>query len=91
MLVCANGPFREFLEEHVPLVRNKFWPTLWCFESRAQTVIASVLRSRILPPIHYRRLVSLLLTFVDGTYASLIFFSDSFFARCINSCVIDNF
>ncbi|KAF3420279.1 hypothetical protein E2986_11334 [Frieseomelitta varia] len=56
MLVCANGPFRSFLEEHVPLVRNKFWPTLWCFESRAQTIIASILRSRILPPIHYRRL-----------------------------------
>ncbi|XP_033322062.1 abhydrolase domain containing Hydr1 [Megalopta genalis] len=55
MLVCANGPFRSFLEERVPLVRNKFWPTLWCFESRAQTIIASILRSRILKPIIYRR------------------------------------
>ncbi|KAG6795691.1 phospholipase ABHD3 isoform X1 [Apis mellifera caucasica] len=68
MLVCANGPFREFLEEHVPLVRNKFWPTLWCFESRAQTVIASVLRSRILPPIHYRREI---LTLSDGGEVAL--------------------
>lgn len=55
MLVCANGPFRSFLEEHVPLVRDKFWPTLWCFESRAQTIIASLLRSKMLPPIQYRR------------------------------------
>ncbi|XP_006566850.1 phospholipase ABHD3 isoform X2 [Apis mellifera] len=68
MLVCANGPFREFLEKHVPLVRNKFWPTLWCFESRAQTVIASVLRSRILPPIHYRREI---LTLSDGGEVAL--------------------
>lgn len=68
MLVCANGPFRSFLEAHVPLVRNKFWPTLWCFESRAQTIIASVLRSRILPPIIYRREI---LTLSDGGEVAL--------------------
>lgn len=68
MLVCANGPFRSFLEERVPLVRNKFWPTLWCFESRAQTIIASILRSRILPPIIYRREI---LTLSDGGEVAL--------------------
>ncbi|KZC11941.1 PREDICTED: phospholipase ABHD3 isoform X1 [Dufourea novaeangliae] len=68
MLVCANGPFRSFLEEHVPLVRNKFWPTLWCFESRAQTIMASILRSRILPPIVYRREI---LTLSDGGEVAL--------------------
>lgn len=68
MLVCAKGPFRSFLEAHVPLVRNKFWPTLWCFESRAQTIIASVLRSRILPPIIYRREI---LTLSDGGEVAL--------------------
>ncbi|XP_003394689.1 phospholipase ABHD3 [Bombus terrestris] len=68
MLVCANGPFRSFLEEHVSLVRSKFWPTLWCFESRAQTIIASLLRSRILPPIHYKREI---LTLSDGGEVAL--------------------
>lgn len=68
LLVCANGPFRSFLEKHVPLVRNKFWPTLWCFESRAQTILASLLRSRILPPIHYRREI---LTLSDGGVVAL--------------------
>ena len=68
LLVCANGPFRAFLEEHVPLVRNKFWPTLWCFESRAQTILASLLRSRILPSIHYRREI---LTLADGGEVAL--------------------
>lgn len=55
LLVCANGPFRSFLETNIPLVQNKFWPTLWCFESRAQTIMASILRSRILPYLEYRR------------------------------------
>ncbi|XP_066593588.1 phospholipase ABHD3 [Prorops nasuta] len=55
LLVCAQGPFRNFLEEQVPLVKNKHWPTLWCFESRAQTIIASLLRARLLPIIKYRR------------------------------------
>ncbi|XP_031844691.1 abhydrolase domain containing Hydr1 isoform X2 [Nomia melanderi] len=68
MLVCANGPFRSFLEDHVPLVSNKFWPTLWCFESRAQTIIASLLRARILPPIVYRREI---LTLSDGGEVAL--------------------
>ncbi|XP_034181993.1 abhydrolase domain containing Hydr1 isoform X2 [Osmia lignaria lignaria] len=68
MLVCAHGPFRSFLEEQVPLVRNKFWPTLWCFESRAQTIIASLLRSRILPLINYRREI---LTLSDGGEVAL--------------------
>ncbi|XP_012527466.1 phospholipase ABHD3 [Monomorium pharaonis] len=55
LLICANGPFRSFLEANIPLVQNKFWPTLWCFESRAQTIMASILRSRMLPRIEYRR------------------------------------
>ncbi|CAL1684315.1 unnamed protein product [Lasius platythorax] len=68
LLVCADGPFRSFLEANIPLVQNKFWPTLWCFESRAQTIIASILRSRILPPIKYRREI---LTLLDGGEVAL--------------------
>lgn len=41
----------------------KFWPTIWCVESRAQTVIASIWRQQILPPLIYRREV---LTMSDG-------------------------
>ncbi|XP_012259726.1 phospholipase ABHD3 [Athalia rosae] len=55
ILACAPGPFRDFLEDNIPIVTNKFWPTLWCFESRAQTVMASILRSRYLPEVMYRR------------------------------------
>lgn len=67
-LVCGDGPFRTFIEENVDLVKNKFWPTLWCFESRAQTVLASVLRSTIMPDIHYRREI---LTLKDGGEVAL--------------------
>ncbi|XP_025987143.1 phospholipase ABHD3 [Solenopsis invicta] len=68
LLVCANGPFRSFLEANIPLVRNKFWPTLWCFESRAQTIIASILRSRIWPHVEYRREI---FTLSDGGEVAL--------------------
>lgn len=75
LVVCANGPFRQFLEKHVPLVKNKFWPTLWCFESRAQTIIASLLRSRILPTIQYRREI---LTLSDGGEVALDWTQEDF-------------
>ncbi|XP_029168267.1 phospholipase ABHD3 [Nylanderia fulva] len=68
LLVSADGPFRLFLEANIPLVQNKFWPTLWCFESRAQTILASILRSRLLPPVKYRREI---LTLRDGGEVAL--------------------
>lgn len=68
LLVCADGPFRLFLEVNVPLVQNKFWPTLWCFESRAQTIVASLLRSKIWPHVEYRREI---LTLSDGGEVAL--------------------
>ncbi|XP_059481158.1 protein ABHD1 [Neocloeon triangulifer] len=56
ILACnRNSKFREFLENHVPIMREKFWPTVWCFESRLQTVFASVLRQHTLSDIVYRR------------------------------------
>lgn len=68
LFVCAHGPFRTFLERHVPVVKSKYWPTLWCFEPRAQTILASLLRSRILPRIPYRREI---LTLSDGGEVAL--------------------
>uniref|UniRef100_A0A6M2DJ76 Putative phospholipase abhd3 n=1 Tax=Xenopsylla cheopis TaxID=163159 RepID=A0A6M2DJ76_XENCH len=63
MLACSEGPFRNFLLDNVPLLEQKFWPTLWCVEARAQTVLASLLRSRLLPTVKYRREI---LTLADG-------------------------
>ncbi|XP_071441327.1 phospholipase ABHD3 [Hetaerina americana] len=55
IIACSKGRFRNYLETNVPILREKYWPTVWCFESRIQTVLASVLRSSILPDINYRR------------------------------------
>lgn len=58
ILICRKGEFRNFLEESVPLLDEHYWPTPWCLESRLQTVIGSVLRTRLLPAVNYRRYVS---------------------------------
>lgn len=55
LIACSKGRFRNFLETNVPILSEKYWPTVWCFESRVQTILASVLRSSILPDINYRR------------------------------------
>ena len=55
LVVCKKGAFRDFLDDNVPILKIKFWPTLWCFEARAQTVFASLLRSRLWANVPYRR------------------------------------
>lgn len=67
-LVCSPCKFREFLENNLPIIQEKFYPTVWCYESRAQTVIASFVRSAILPTVDYRREV---LTLQDGGEVAL--------------------
>ncbi|CAG4962565.1 unnamed protein product [Parnassius apollo] len=55
ILICRKGEFRQLLEDHVPILNEYYWPTIWCFESRLQTVLGSVLRSLFLPPLRFRR------------------------------------
>ncbi len=55
ILAVSDGAFKKFLLQNVPTIESKFWPTIWCIESRAQTFVASILRSSIFPTIHYRR------------------------------------
>ncbi|XP_013188528.1 phospholipase ABHD3 [Amyelois transitella] len=68
LLVCREGPFRQFLENSVPLLQEHYWPTPWCVEARLQTVVGSVLRSHLLPQVHYRREV---LKLSDGGQVAL--------------------
>ncbi|KAJ0182855.1 hypothetical protein K1T71_002224 [Dendrolimus kikuchii] len=51
VVVCGEETFRTLLEERVPLLREPYWPTPWCVEARLQTVIGSLLRSRLLTPL----------------------------------------
>ncbi|GBP25161.1 Phospholipase ABHD3 [Eumeta japonica] len=67
-LVGGAGVFRECLERDVPLVRERYWPTPWCVEARLQTVLASVLRTWLLPRERYHRQVLML---ADGGQVAL--------------------
>ncbi|KAJ8680229.1 hypothetical protein QAD02_016016 [Eretmocerus hayati] len=68
LLICGRGPFHEFLINNLPILKDKFWPTLWCFESRAQTIFASIIRAKMLPRMQYRREM---LTLSDGGEVAL--------------------
>ncbi|CAH3973576.1 unnamed protein product [Pieris brassicae] len=51
LLICGDGEFRDLLQSQVETLREPFWPTPWCVEARLQTVLASLLRTRLLPPL----------------------------------------
>ncbi|XP_068626380.1 phospholipase ABHD3 [Battus philenor] len=68
ILICRKGEFRQLLEERVPILSEYYWPTPWCVESRLQTVLGSVLRSLLLPPLRFRREV---LQLSDGGQVAL--------------------
>ena len=55
-----GGKLGQFLRKHLEIVKDKYWPTFWCFESRLQTVLASMTR-RMIPYIYYRREVHMIM------------------------------
>ncbi|XP_033252937.1 phospholipase ABHD3-like isoform X1 [Drosophila miranda] len=68
IIACSDGPFKQYLIRKVPTLENKYWPTFWCVESRAQTVLASLLRSKSLSRVNYRREI---LSLTDGGEVAL--------------------
>lgn len=52
-LIGKDGRFREFILQSCPIVSEHYWPTIWCFGARAQTVIRALIRSR--PSVPFRR------------------------------------
>uniref|UniRef100_S4RYS8 Abhydrolase domain containing 3 n=1 Tax=Petromyzon marinus TaxID=7757 RepID=S4RYS8_PETMA len=67
MLVASAG-FRRFLDDHCPMVREKFYPTFWCTDGRAQTLVRVLLKTPV--PVHYRNTSELIRT-ADGGHISL--------------------
>jgi len=54
-LDCKRGTeYEEFLVNHLPIIKEEYRPTFWCFEPRIQTIFASIIR-QTLPTINYRR------------------------------------
>ena len=53
-IICKPKSFISKLIKHsCPFVHELYWPTFWCFGGRAQTVIASLLKSH--PSVDYSR------------------------------------
>lgn len=52
-LIGKDGRFREFILQSCPIISEHYWPTIWCFGARAQTVIRALIRSR--PSVPFRR------------------------------------
>jgi len=52
-IISCSDAMHSFLEAHCPIFSEKFWPTVWCIEARAQTIIFSVFAKR--PHVPYER------------------------------------
>jgi len=74
-LVCREySAWQDFLTQNITALQGHYWPTPWCFESRSQTLMASVLRSVSIPFIHYKREI---LPLKDGGEVCLDWLDDS--------------
>ncbi|XP_067637586.1 phospholipase ABHD3-like [Eurosta solidaginis] len=83
MLICSDGPLKTFLLNEIPALSMKFWPTIWCLDSRVQTFIASVLRSTTLSDINYRREI---LTLKDGGEVALDWLDEN--CSSLSPCIL---
>lgn len=54
---CKEGEFKNFICQNIPIINEKYWPTIWCFEARFQSVLASLIRSFVVPPAPYTRYI----------------------------------
>lgn len=68
ILACQEGKFKKFLLENCPILQQRYWPTLWCFGTHAQTALANYLRGWLFPDLPYHREVVKL---PDGGIVSL--------------------
>ncbi|XP_062573966.1 phospholipase ABHD3-like [Saccostrea cucullata] len=71
-LACRDKKFKNFLLEYCPILHEKFKPTFWCFESRAQTIMRAILKSS--PRVSYE---SELVLLPDGGQLLLDWFDNS--------------
>ncbi|XP_022338038.1 phospholipase ABHD3-like [Crassostrea virginica] len=71
-LACRDEKFKNFLLDNCPILHEKFKPTIWCFESRAQTIIRAIVKSS--PKVSYE---SELVVLPDGGQLLLDWFDNN--------------
>ncbi|KAM6283210.1 phospholipase ABHD3 isoform 3-T3 [Porphyrio hochstetteri] len=71
-LVASNNRFCRFLEEYCPVVTETYYPTIWCWEGRVQTLLRPFITSR--PQVQYR---NELIKTADGGQISLDWFDNN--------------
>lgn len=54
ILVTADGRFRWFLLTNCPVISEKYWPTIWCYETHLLTALANFIRG-FCSDLHYHR------------------------------------
>lgn len=52
-LVTGAESFSRFLQDHCPVVTETYYPTVWCWESRGQTLLRPFITAK--PPVRYRK------------------------------------
>ncbi|XP_054394169.1 phospholipase ABHD3 isoform X2 [Pongo abelii] len=52
-LVTGGESFSRFLQDHCPVVTETYYPTVWCWEGRGQTLLRPFITSK--PPVQYRK------------------------------------
>ncbi|XP_063779644.1 phospholipase ABHD3 isoform X1 [Pseudophryne corroboree] len=70
-LVTGGEPLCRFLKTYCPAVTETYYPTLWCWEGRAQTLLRPFITVK--PPVHY---TNELIKTADGGQISLDWFSN---------------
>ncbi|XP_040403768.1 phospholipase ABHD3 isoform X2 [Cygnus olor] len=71
-LVASNKRFCRFLKEYCPVVTETYYPTIWCWEGRVQTLLRPFITSR--PQVQYR---NELIRTADGGQISLDWFDNN--------------
>ncbi|XP_038248746.1 phospholipase ABHD3 isoform X2 [Dermochelys coriacea] len=71
-LVTGSESFSCFLQEHCPVVTETYYPTVWCWEGRVQTLLRPFITSRL--PVEYR---NELIKTTDGGQISLDWFDNN--------------
>ncbi|XP_047293269.1 phospholipase ABHD3 isoform X3 [Homo sapiens] len=70
-LVTGGESFSRFLQDHCPVVTETYYPTVWCWEGRGQTLLRPFITSK--PPVQYR---NELIKTADGGQISLDWFDN---------------